>query len=310
MSFCRGKCWLQNITAYFLFVFLFAALIFPQVSYLPLNSHVKPNVVVFAVLYDGTLIEPIGFIDDGKMTHSPVTIVENDGIGFKSLFATGRKYSLLFGGSRVGDIEIKKQFTGACTGEAAEISLKSSQVYLNGFVMALATDAPLNLELRKFRRRPLTKERASIEKLIREEFGSNGVSINSKKPLRYFNLTAIDVDHDGNAEFVGSYWSAPTPSERVMLFFIAARSKNGLYSFNYKKFKRYTNDKVMSENVEDTDDGTYHELLLDYFDIDGDGVAEIFTTTQAFEGRNFTVYRREKGKWRSIFSSYNYRCGY
>ena len=66
----------------------------------------------------------------------------------------------------------------------------------------------------------------------------------------------------------------------------------------------------MSGDLKDVDNGILHELLIDTFDYDNDGIAEVFTTTQAFEGRNFQVYRRQSGKWMSVFKSYNYRCGY
>jgi hypothetical protein len=51
-------------------------------------------------------------------------------------------------------------------------------------------------------------------------------------------------------------------------------------------------------------------LLLDIFDTDGDGVSEIFTIDQAFEGNNFNVYKRDKDEWSKILETYNYHCGY
>ncbi len=310
MRLFRCKRWLRNIGEYSLFVLSLAALVFSQNSPNPERTPLQQNIVVYAVLGDGTYIEPVGYVDGGQMADSSGMTAENEGFVYKSRYAAGRKYSLVFGGARVGDIEIKEQMTGDCAGDSAQILIRSSAIRPKGFVMALATDAPINSDLKRFRRRPSVKERADIEELVRQEFAANSAAVESKHPLRYFNLTAIDVDRDGIVEFVGSYWSAPEKNKRAMLFFIAERLEKGSYSFNHKEFTKYTGENVMSGEVADTDDGTYHELLLDYFDMDADGVAEIFTTTQAFEGRNFAVYRRVKGKWTSVFTSYNYRCGY
>jgi len=66
----------------------------------------------------------------------------------------------------------------------------------------------------------------------------------------------------------------------------------------------------MSGEIKSVDEGVYHELLLDTFDYDGDGTAEIFTYTQSFEGAGFDAYRRSGGKWVRAFDYANYHCGY
>ena len=66
----------------------------------------------------------------------------------------------------------------------------------------------------------------------------------------------------------------------------------------------------MSGDIKDLDTGILHELLLDVFDIEGDGVSEIFTIGQAFEGNNYYAYRKEGTTWKRIFETYVYRCAY
>ena len=66
----------------------------------------------------------------------------------------------------------------------------------------------------------------------------------------------------------------------------------------------------MSGDIKNIDEGIYHELLLDVFDVNGDGVAEIFTNTASFEGAGFGVYSRSGGKWTKSFDGSNYHCGY
>jgi hypothetical protein len=94
------------------------------------------------------------------------------------------------------------------------------------------------------------------------------------------------------------------------LFFIAAKSAAGKYAFNYSDFQVVTPDKVMSGELKDIEDGVYQTLLLDAFDYDNDGVAEIFTLSKAFEGNNYSAFKRENGKWTKVLDAYDYRCGY
>ena len=66
----------------------------------------------------------------------------------------------------------------------------------------------------------------------------------------------------------------------------------------------------MNSEIETIDGGVYHELLLDFLDYDGDGVSEIFTMQQGFEGNTFRVYKRQSGKWIKDFERANYHCGF
>lgn len=287
-----------------------AAFMFAQKAKPKPDVKVKP--IIFAVVFDGKTIEPIAYIEKGKLTQPPGGDEESQKL--KSFAATYYKskatYNLIFGGVADGTISVTKSSIGECSGNSAEITALLTKAKLKGFVMALATNAPVKAKAPGVRRSPTADERNQIEKLVRTEFTKQNLSANSLKQLRYHNLTGIDVDRDGKMELIGSYWVSPKPTERALLFFIAVQNAEGSYSFDFSQFENYTPDKIMSGDPRDLDDGVYHELLLDYLDYDGDGVAEIFTTTQAFEARNFGAYRRESGKWVKVYETYNYRCGY
>jgi hypothetical protein len=94
------------------------------------------------------------------------------------------------------------------------------------------------------------------------------------------------------------------------LFFIAEKAANGKYQFGYSSFSQINQEDVMSNDIKSLDDGTLHEVLLDVFDYDNDGVGEIFTYTPSFEGAGFTTYKRANGKWKKAFDDANYHCGY
>lgn len=263
---------------------------------------VKAKSIVFAVTDSGKEIEPIAYISNGKLVEAPP---QNN---FKSLYYKPKaSYSLVFGGAANGKVSVTKAMDGDCAGNRANSALQS-KVKLNNIVMALATNA--NAAGTGVRRLPTAAERTEIEKLVRSEFTKQKVPAAMQRDLRYQNLTALDIDKDGKAELVGSYWLAPGEKDRRMLFFIADKDASGKYSFGFSEYQHVTPDKVMSGDVKDTDEGIYHELLIDVLDYDGDGRGEIFTMITAFEGNNFHVFRRQGGKWVKSFESYNYHCAY
>ncbi len=275
------------------------------------QSKPGPKDIVFAVLDDGKMIEPITFLTDGK----PVD-AETAGYGemdleqfAKKYFGAKMTYKVVFGGVDNGKITVTAPIYGECSGNSADVTAALKTGKLGGFVMGLATNAEHMANEGAVRRRPAASERTEIEKLVRARF-LNESKVKSIPTLRYHNLTAIDIDGDGIVEIVGSYWFKPKADQRDLLFFIAEKNADGNYEFTHSEFRHFSPDEIMSGEPEHLDEGIYHELLLDFFDIDGDGTAEIFTTLQAFEGRNFYIYKKAGGKWTRIHESYNYRCGF
>lgn len=271
----------------------------------------SPGPVVFAVLDSGKRVEPIAAIDGDKLAE----VGTNEGDSGKafgaSYYKAGSAYAIVFGGSADGKLTIVKSNIGTeCGGASADSIAKPLKAKLSGLVMALATNAKLKSDATAYRRRPSVDERNEIEKLVRAEFTKQGASAAATKNLRYHNLTALDVDSDDAAEFVGSYWIAPTADERRTLFFVTDRNADGKVTFAVSDHSIVKPDDVMSGDVKDLDTGVGHELLLDVFDIDGDGVREIFTVGRAFEGNNYYVYRRADRKWTKIHETYVYRCAF
>ena len=173
--------------------------------------------------------------------------------------------------------------------------------------MGLATNiAPKSVNA-SFRRKPTTAEKAEIDALAKAEFIKQKLAPNK---LNYQNLTAVDFENDGKADFVGSYWVEIDKLTRGLLFFIASKGSNGKYTLGYSEYHSIDQANVMSGEIKAVDEGVYHELLLDVFDYDGDGTAEVFTYIQSFEGAGFNVYRRAGTKWTQAFEGSNYHCGY
>ena len=275
-----------------------------------LTSTGKAKPAIFAVIYSGATIEPIAIVDNGKLLSGAGDPASENSDLANNYYKVGTKYTLIFGGVPNGTVSITKSNVGTeCGGASADISVQSAKK-LSGFVMGLATNITPKTKGSGVRRTPNATEKTEVEALVRAEYAKHKVPASAAKQLRYHNLTAMDVDGDGNVELIGSYWVAPKTKERDLLFFIAAKSAAGKYAFNYSDFQVATPDKVMSGELKDIEDGVYQTLLLDAFDYDNDGVAEIFTLSKAFEGNNYSAFKRENGKWTKVLDAYDYRCGY
>ena len=161
----------------------------------------------------------------------------------------------------------------------------------------VATNAAASAKGSGIRRLPTAAERSEIEALVRAEFIAQKVKSDAAANLKYHNLTALDVDSDGKAELVGTYSVETAPKSRALLFFIADKNASDKYGIGFSDFRIIEEKDVISQDIKDLDSGVYHERLLDIFDTDNDGVAEVFTYVQSFEGAGFNVYRRGGGKW-------------
>lgn len=273
----------------------------------------KAKPIIFAVISDGKTVEPIAYVENGKLVQ-PVSGGEEVAklTSFnRQYYKANSVYRLIFGGATAGTVTIKSSDSKAeCSANMAEVAVVSAKAKLKGNVMALATNAAVSKKSGGVRRLPSAAERAEIEALVRSEFVKQKVASSAAKTLKYQNLTAVDVDSNGIAEMIGSFWVETGSTSRALLFFIADKSGGGKYSFGYSKFESVKQEDVMSGEIASVDEGVYHERLLDIFDYDNDGVAEVFTYVQSFEGAGFNTYRREGGKWIVSFEGSNYHCGY
>lgn len=280
-----------------------------SVSFAQIKETKKP---IFAVVNDGSQIEPIAFIKNGKLESFEEPNATNDPDFVKAYYKPKTRYNLIFGGANAGTATVINDLAKTdCAKNQAKISVQSKIVKPKGFVMALATSTPAKTGVSGIRKMPTAEERLEIEKLVMAEMVKKNIPIKKINELRYHNLTKVDVDNDKNPEFVGTFWYNTGEKIRSLMFFIAEKAANGTYSIPFSKFDEYTEEKVMSNDLSNLDkDGIYHELLIDLFDIDGDGTGEIFTLTPGFEGSNFNAYKKSDGKWTQILETSNYHCGY
>ena len=276
----------------------------------PKKPAATPKPIIFAVLSDGTTLEPIAqLVKDGLVeTVNGGDDVKEIAAFTQTYYKPGTRYKLIFGSAVAGSVEVKKSDPRAeCFKNMAVAMTRADKTPLKGLVMGLATNIPVKSTAAAYRRRPTPAEREEVEKLVLAEFAKQKVT---PKTLRYHNLTALDLDRDGNAELVGSYWSEAGSTKRALLFFIAEKGSDGKFAFGHDEYKLVDQEEVMSGDIKSLDDGIGHELLLDAFDFDGDGTSEVFTYMQTFEGAWFNVYQVKNGKWVNVFNEYNYHCGF
>ncbi|HEX8248070.1 MAG TPA: hypothetical protein VF599_07855 [Pyrinomonadaceae bacterium] len=275
----------------------------------------KAKPIVFAVLNDGKTLEPIAFIEKGKLV-AAIDGAEEPKVKTqfaKTYYKPKTSYSLIFGGGNGGVVTVDSSDTNAeCTSFLAEITTKSPKTKLGGFVMALATNAPpANSTTKSSRRQPTAAERAEITSLVRAEFAKQKVAAGVLKNLKFHNMTALDVETDGKAEIVGTSYVETSPKGRAILFFIADKNKAGKYAFGFSEFKSMNEEEMMSgASITAIDTGIYCELLLDVLEYNGDKTGEIFTFTQGLEGNGFNAYQRKGGKWVRAFEGSNYHCAF
>jgi hypothetical protein len=268
-----------------------------------------PKPIIFAVLNDGKSLEPIAYVNKGKLE---VTVNGSDEKSIiaafnKSYYKAGTSYRLIFGAANAGTVTVKSSDSKSeCSANMAEAVTKATKTPLKGLVMGLATNAVIK-NTNSVRRRPTPAERTEIEALVKNEFVAQKLT---PKTLKYHNLTALDLENDGKVEFVGTFWVDIDNLTRGLLFFIAAQGKNGKYAIGFKDYRSIDQANVMSGDIKNVDEGVYHELLLDAFDYNGDGVSEVFTYIQSFEGAGFNVYAKNSAAWANVFEGANYHCGY
>lgn len=265
--------------------------------------------VIFAVVDNGTALEPIAYINKGKLDATVDGGSEPGVIAAfnRSYYKPGMSYRLIFGGANSGTVSVKSSNPKAdCKKNVAAATTKAAKTPLKGLVMGLATNADAKTTT-SFRRKPTAAEKDEIEMLVKAEYAKQKLT---PGVLRYHNLTALDLENDGKAEFVGSYWVEIDRLTRGLLFFIAGKGLGDKYSIGYSDYKSVDQANVMGGDIKMVDDGVYHELLLDAFDFDGDGISNVFTYTQGFEGAGFNVYSKSGGKWVKSFEGNNYHCAY
>lgn len=278
------------------------------------NTKATVLFVVSAGQLPSAFIVPFVIIEQGKFKEPTAGDSDASEISkfASAYYSKGRKYRVLFGGSEAGSLTVKKSNKDEeCARTSADVMLQS-QVKLNRNVMALATnDASLG-NAKNTRRSPTASERASLMPLVQAAYKQKGVPAALLPSLTTVNLTALDLDNDGNAELIGSFVvkKQTKGAARYVLFLIAAPQGN-TYRTTVLQFEQFLAKDMMSgSDITAIENGVYLERLVDGLDLDGDGASEVITETDGLEGDGYHIYKKQGGTWSKVYEFSNYRCAF
>lgn len=259
------------------------------------------QVVLFSVKkYEQTTqVEPIVIVRRGAYVKPPVDESDVTGGGVEArakkfiadYFRAGRRLRLIFGGGDAGTATIGKYVEPGCVGMYAEVSV-STAVKLGGQVQALATDSARLAKGDSARRAPTEAERAAAVELARAAFAGAGVGRAPLEKMEVVNLTAVDLDRDGKFEMVGGFRvdrSTEQTADANTLFVIFEPSSGGGFK------------PAMTWSHRGGEADYQDRRLVDFVDMDGDGVAEVVAEGTYYESNDYFIYQKRRGRWQSVY---------
>lgn len=213
-------------------------------------------------------------------------------------YQKGQKYRLLFGGGDVGKVTVDSWQEGCNTIHASVQAETSANI--RGRIYGLATNSE-TLGNKPSRRRALTSaERASVMTLVNDIYRQNKTPAALMRQLKVNNLTATDLDGDGQFEVIGDFviqGGNDINGARRDLFLIAS-AQGKTYKAELASFQSYKMDSGFGHGVG----------FLDQLDIDGDGIGEVVTIDEGFDAYGYSIYKKQNGRWRSIHTASGDAC--
>lgn len=265
-----------------------------RVSGEKMNSTQKSRTLVCVVSGEGEAemsLDAVVFVEGDKLVKPYDEDKDTEWIPFANeYFKTERKYRLTFGGGDAGTLIIKKWDTG-CNNLHAKAEVTTS-VKLTGRVRGLATNSESLGHKSAARRAPTSAERATVMQLVKGVYRGKRTPQSLLPRITTTNLTATDLDGDGKYELIGSFFIATTNKFRRDLFLIAEPQGAG-YKAALVDYQAY---QLPPEEFDSAID------FVDQLDLDGDGVAEVFAIQGGFDAYGYSIYRKQKGRWRNVYS--------
>jgi hypothetical protein len=262
-------------------------------------AQARKGVVVFAVSAEsGTGSMDAVVIVDGKQLRAPYSDEPKD--RQKSFaneyFAPGKVYRLIFGGGEAGNVTVNKWSEG-CNNIHAEVT-PATTARLGGKVMALATNSETLGKRASARRAPTDAERAAVMNLVKSIYSQHRTPAGLIGSIKVTNITATDLNGDGNYEMIASFTSAAKNKFERDLFLIAHQQGAAMRA-DFVKFQAY---KPPPEGFLSSID------FIDQLDLDGDGLGEVFATQGGFDGYALLILKKVGGRWQQVFDQIGDAC--
>lgn len=270
----------------------------------------KPATTLFAVLaqgssglpsdHPGVAVAPIAIISGKEFRPPPEDYHESDEPlppearrFVHEHYGKGRRLHLYWGGLPAGTATIGQVWDAGCTGLFAKVRLDPA-LRIGGGVRALATNRALTPASLGSRRAASDVERRAALEAARQAFRRRGVQAAVAR-IRVGNLTVLESAI--GARIVGDF-SVSDGHARHSLFLVLAGDAGAL------RPELETVHRMTDLDEKDTE----IESLVDWLDLDGDGVPELITQTDEYEGTWYAIYRLNGGAWERIYRGGDFGC--
>lgn len=254
-------------------------------------AQVSKSVIVFAVtgIEGEASMDAVVAVENGRLRAPYDDIKEGSSKAFgEKYFAGGKSYRLTFGGGEAGSVKVDKWGEG-CSNIHAQVTVTSS-AKIGGQVMALATTSETFGKRSSARRAPTESERAAVMTLMKSIYGQKRTPPALVRSIKVSNLTATDLDGDGNYEFVASFAvAAKNKFERDL--FLIARPKGKAMVAEFVNYQAYQPPPEGFLSAID---------FVDQLDLDGDGIGEVFAMQGGFDGYAYLIFKKVRGRWRQV----------
>jgi hypothetical protein len=203
-------------------------------------------------------------------------------------YRRGKSYRLLFGGAEAAVLRVVRDDRDTINFTAT--AQPTSRFSLRG-PKAIATDSATLGHGPGSRRAPTAAERKQALAIATRIYRRHGLSAPLVEKMGVVNLTAGDLDGDGRGELIGSFQVMRRDAAQN-LFLILEPQASGFRSALVKYHP--SRDPEMGADAEE-------QVLVDWLDLDGDGIAEVITESTYYESWDYAIYRKKKGAWRMIY---------
>lgn len=288
----------RPVSTFALVVSLLAAVSLAQTKR-PARPAAAPTVIFAVSKYEtGVTMEPVVIYSRSVYTKPPI---DGDEATIKNFvgeyFKPGRQYRVLSGGGEAGALTVKQYQEPGCVGLTADVTVNTS-ARLGGNVQALATNSSIIGRKSASRRAPTDIERVFALMQAQAAYANNRVGAALVKKMEVVNLTATDLDGDGNFELVGSFRvdrKTATAEDSYTLFLITTPVTD------YTQQSTQTGKPALAWFHHGGEADFEERHFVDQVDIDGDGVAEVIAGGGYYESNDYIIYKKQAGSWRPVY---------
>jgi hypothetical protein len=289
----------RTLSTFALVVSLLAAAAAAQTKRPRPTPAATPTVIFALSKYEtGVTMEPVVIYSRGVYAKPPI---DGDEATIKNFvgeyFKPGRQYRVLSGGGEAGALTVKQYQEPGCVGLNADVTVNTS-ARLGGNVQALATNSSTLGRGAASRRAPTDIERVFALMQAQAAYANNRVGAALVKKMEVVNLTATDLDGDGNFELVGSFRidrKTATADDSYTLFLITTPVTD------YTQQSAQTGKPALVWFHHGGEADFEERRFVDQLDIDGDGVAEVIAGGGYYESNDYIIYKRQGGSWRPVY---------